>query len=161
MAAAVAAAASDTEEDQQWQQHLQEHADVHFQRAHTHSWTGATADATAGSSTLGPPAARQLSTPARPTHLMPRGSIPEDPLQLRLGSTVTAASVKAAKTEVLQVQWSVPEQAHGAQSADVSRTRQGGSGVPQPCASISGGSRELLHRHACAGCGALVCRQPR
>lgn len=139
MAAAVAAAASDVEEDQQWQQHLQDLKDQPLQDTRTHSWAGATPSAPS-STMLSPRARRQHSTPAQ--HVVPPATILENPAQLRLGSTVTAAAVKAAKTEVLQAKGSAP--APGGSSGDPSRgppSSSGGRmlGVTQPCPSISGG----------------------
>jgi hypothetical protein len=108
-----------------------------LQDTRTHSWAGATPSAP--SSTTLSHRARQHSTP--PQHMAPPRTILENPTQLRLGSTVTAAAVKAAKTEVLQAKGSAP--APGTSSGDPSRgppSSSGGRmlGVTQPCPSISG-----------------------
>lgn len=135
MAAAVVAAAQDSEEEQQWQQQLQDQSD---QLSALRSWSWVeNKPINTSSSARNSFAWRQHSMPAAGSFT----AAAHDPLQLRLGSTVTAATVKDAKAEVLQFAESVSA-AEGRPVSSGGYLHSGPSsraiGREQPCPSISG-----------------------
>lgn len=134
MAAAVAAAAQDSEEEQQWQQQLQEQSDQ-LPAQRNRSWAGSNPN-NSSSSARNSFAWRQHSVPAAG----PLAAVAHDPLQLRLGSTVTAATVKDAKVELQCAESRLTAEGRPVSSGGnlYSGSSSRALGREQPCPSISG-----------------------